>query len=73
LDEIEFGEDYVSISDEQGEVVRWVMQEWVEDPTVVLSIANAVRIAASGQSVRKFLETKSGNRSRRKGGWNTCL
>ena len=31
--------------EEQDEIVYWDMLEWTEDPEVVFSIANAVRLA----------------------------
>jgi hypothetical protein len=39
-------EDDVQIRDDEGtEVVKWIEQEWIEDPAVVGSIVNAVSIA----------------------------
>ncbi len=42
---IDIGEDYISISDRDDEIVRWVIDEWIEDPKIVLSIANAIKLA----------------------------
>lgn len=37
--------DAVVLYDEAGtEIVRWLSDEWVEDPDVVYSIVNAVRV-----------------------------
>lgn len=41
---IEIGEDHVTISDAQGEIVHWVEDEWIEDSAVTLAIANAIHI-----------------------------
>ena len=43
--ELDFAADAIYIRDDEGEIVSWVMQEWIDDPKVVLSIVNAVRIA----------------------------
>mgnify|MGYP006291989723 CR=1 FL=1 len=38
-------EDGIYIYNNQGEeIVSWIQDEWVEDPSVVLSIASAIRI-----------------------------
>jgi hypothetical protein len=58
-DEVEIGADFVAISDDRGEVVRWVITEWVEDPHVVTAIANAITLAYMGRSVRGFIERNS--------------
>ena len=48
---IEFGEDYIRIYEEgmapDEDIVYWTHEEWKEDPDVVFSIANAVRIAST--------------------------
>jgi hypothetical protein len=41
---LEIGEDFVTISDEFGEIVHWVEDEWIEDSSVVISIAVAIRM-----------------------------
>lgn len=41
---IEFALDGIYIRDEHGEIVCWVEDEWKEDPDVVYSIVNAVRM-----------------------------
>jgi hypothetical protein len=61
MNDIEFGKDFIAIYDRHGEVVRWVMQEWIEDPSIVLSIANAVRIASVGKDIRGIIEGGIGN------------
>ena len=47
--EVEIGPDYVRIYKWMGgariEVVGWTKQEWIEDPTVVNSIFNAIHLA----------------------------
>lgn len=55
---VEFGEDYIRIYDTKGEIVYWDEQEWKEEPEVVYSIANAVRLAERGRDLRKILKIK---------------
>jgi len=42
---VKFSEDYIAIHYNEQELVGWTMSEWIEDPSVVLSIANAVYLA----------------------------
>jgi hypothetical protein len=44
---VEIGEDFVTIHDNEGELIHWVEDEWVEDSTLVVSIANAVLLAVT--------------------------
>lgn len=53
--QIEFGEDFITISDNKVEVVHWVQNEWEEDPSVVFSIANAIKLACEGKEIRKII------------------
>jgi len=47
---IEFGEDHIRIYDiNNKEVVGWTVDEWKEDPNLVLVIANAVKLAKEGR------------------------
>lgn len=57
---IEFTEDSIHICDDKGEIVMWTQQEWVEDPEVVMSIVNAVRMVCTyGPSfLRKTIENE---------------
>lgn len=42
---IDIGKDYITIYDHEGtELVHWVEDEWIEDPEVVISIANAIHL-----------------------------
>ena len=44
---IEIDELHVTVYDEEGyEVVHWVDVEWMEDPSIVPAIANAIRMAS---------------------------
>ena len=47
--DVEIGIDYVRIYKGKGdtriEAVGWTKQEWIEDPTVVNSIFNAIHLA----------------------------
>lgn len=54
---IVFGEESIHIMDGKDEVVMWTKQEWIDDPEVVFSIANAIKIAlAKGpQEVKKII------------------
>lgn len=53
--EVEY--DFVSISDENDEIVYWDVVEWQEDPSVTISIVNAVSIALTlgAEELRKML------------------
>lgn len=45
---VEFGDDYIRIHDKENfELVYWHIDEWIDDPEVVFSIANAVKLAYS--------------------------
>lgn len=52
---IGFGEDYIKISDKNGEVVYWNEEEWKENSSIVFSIANAVKLACEGKNIRKIV------------------
>ena len=41
---IEIENEYVCISDDKGEIVYWHHEEWEEDPSIVPSILNAIKI-----------------------------
>lgn len=51
-------DDYIQIVDDTGdEVVYWDRQEWIEDPEVTLSIAQAIVMALTRPHVlRETLE-----------------
>ena len=45
-----FGEDYIKIAKDEGtkkekEIVYWLQKEWEEEPGIVFSIVNAVKLA----------------------------
>ena len=45
-----FGEKDIQITDRKGnEIVYWIIDEWIEDPNVVFSIANAIELASKGR------------------------
>jgi len=47
---IDICSEEITISMRDGtEVVHWVEDEWVEDPTIVPAIANAIHLAHSDQ------------------------
>lgn len=48
-------EDGIRISDKEGEVVMWLEEEWVEDSSVVYSIANAIKLACEGKNIRRII------------------
>lgn len=54
--EIKYTEDSISISDSLGEIVYWDKQEWVEDPTLVLSIAHACYLVGQGKNLRDYIK-----------------
>lgn len=39
---IEIGEDFISISDDKSEIARWIEDEWLNEPGIVVSIVNAI-------------------------------
>lgn len=41
---VEIGADHIALYDGDEELVYWTQGEWEEDPTLVISIANAIRI-----------------------------
>jgi hypothetical protein len=43
--QVEITEDSVTVLHNQEEIVHWVSDEWEEDPSIVPSIANAIKIA----------------------------
>lgn len=53
--QIKFEEDSITISDDKGEVVHWVQDEWKENPSVVFPIVNAVKMACEGKDIRKII------------------
>ena len=57
MTEVEVGESYILLKDEQGEIVKWVQPEWEEEPKLVPTIANAIKLACEGNDVRDFLQT----------------
>ncbi len=42
---IEISDDYIAIIHRKEEVVGWHKDEWNEDPSIVVSIANAIHLA----------------------------
>jgi len=57
-DNVYIRDDFISIADDEGEVVRWVRDEWLEEPDIVVTIANAINLASEedNDGVRKILE-----------------
>ena len=43
--EVEVENDHISITHKGKELVYWDEQEWKDDPEVVVSIANAIKMA----------------------------
>lgn len=43
--EVVVTEDSVTILHNDEEIVHWISDEWEEDPSIVPSIANAIKIA----------------------------
>lgn len=38
-------QDEITISDKNGEIVKWVEDEWIEDSCIIILIANAIKLA----------------------------
>ena len=58
--EIVFGPDFIQIMLDGKEVLYWTEDEWIEDPSVVYSIGNAINLACEGttsESVTKSHES----------------
>jgi len=57
-DNVYIRDDFISIADDEGEVVRWVRDEWLEEPDIVVTIGNAINLASEedNDGVRKILE-----------------
>ena len=51
---VDIGADHVALFDRDQELVYWTQQEWEEDPSLVITIANAIRILyeEGGQGIR---------------------
>ena len=45
---IKFGEDYIRIYKGNKEIVGWIIDEWKENPQIVISICNAIKLAYKG-------------------------
>lgn len=57
MNRIEFGKDYIAIYNQNNEeIVRWIKDEWIEDPDIVFSIGNAIKLTAEGKDISKYLE-----------------
>lgn len=52
-----YGKDYIAVTRGKSEIVYWDKQEWIDDPEIVFSIANAVSLACLGK-LEKFLKRR---------------
>lgn len=43
--QVEITEDSITVLHGKEEIVHWVSDEWEEDPSIVPSIANAIKLA----------------------------
>jgi len=41
---VEVDEDHVAIGDDNGEIIYWDRQEWIENPDLAPIIANAIKL-----------------------------
>ncbi len=55
---VEIGDDYITVYDDHGEIVHWVEDEWIDDPSVTISIANAITLyyTRGPNSLRELLK-----------------
>jgi hypothetical protein len=55
---IDINAEYIQICDEHGEIVYWDRAEWLDDPNIVIPIANAIMLALTkdGQTLRDKLK-----------------
>ena len=51
---VEITDDFVRIYEGKKEIVGWVSDEWIEDPTILPSITNAINIANQDNGVREL-------------------
>lgn len=53
--------EHISISDANGEIIYWDQQEWMDDPTIVPAIVNAVTIGLEqgGTALRHVIGNNS--------------
>lgn len=54
-EEIEYGKDFICISDDKGEIVYWDIQEWKDDENIVFSICKAIELSKEDK-LRDFLK-----------------
>ena len=54
--DVSFSQESISIKDSLGEIVYWHIDEWKENPQIVFSIANAVKLAIEGINLREKLK-----------------
>ena len=45
---VEIGGDFIRIYKGKKEIVGWIIDEWKEDPNIVFSICNAIKLAYKG-------------------------
>lgn len=50
-----FSEDGITIRDKKGTEIYWNQQEWEEDPSVVFSIANAIKLVCEGIEFKSII------------------
>jgi hypothetical protein len=55
---VEITEDFIRIFDKKGEVVYWDKEEWKEEPNIIISITNAIKMAYEGKDIRKIINKK---------------
>jgi len=57
---INIQQDFISISDKHGEIVRWLDNEWIEDPAVTAAISNAIDIyhTKGSEYLRDIIDNK---------------
>jgi RecJ-like exonuclease len=55
---IKITEDSISIIQNGKEAVYWIEDEWIEDSSVVFSIANAIQLACKGKDIKKIIGKK---------------
>ena len=53
---VEFGLEHIRIyQGRYNELVTWTRDEWIEDPDIVISIANATYMAAAGDNIAAMI------------------
>ena len=57
-EKVKYGEDFISIEDDKGEIVYWSIDEWKENEKIIFSICRAVELSKENL-LRETLKSKA--------------